>query len=136
MAPAPGLVVVEVDDEVVQALGGIDGVHHHVDGAPDPRLDTRRDPAPVGHGLLPQITRIVDGGAQGGEAVVAAMFVIPYPPGFPILVPGQVVSRAILDYMGALDVKEIHGYRPELGLRVFTIEALETEIDETKRAAE
>jgi arginine decarboxylase len=26
--------------------------------------------------------------------------------------------------MRALDVKEIHGYRPELGLRVFTEEAL------------
>jgi arginine decarboxylase len=34
-------------------------------------------------------------------------------------VPGQVVSREILDFMRALDVKEIHGYRPELGLRVF-----------------
>jgi arginine decarboxylase len=28
--------------------------------------------------------------------------------------------------MRALDVKEIHGYRPELGLRVFTEEALES----------
>ena len=73
---------------------------------------------------------------EGGEAVVSAMFVTPYPPGFPILVPGPVVSSAILDYMGALDVKEIHGYRPELGMRVFTIEALETAGDETKRAAE
>ena len=27
--------------------------------------------------------------------------------------------------MQALDVKEIHGYRPELGLRVFTPKALE-----------
>lgn len=60
---------------------------------------------------------------QGGE-VVSAMFVIPYPPGFPILVPGQVVSADILSFMRALDVKEIHGYRPELGLRVFRPEAL------------
>ncbi len=52
------------------------------------------------------------------------MFVIPYPPGFPILVPGQVVSAEIIHYMRRLDVKEIHGYRPELGLRVFTAEAL------------
>ena len=48
----------------------------------------------------------------------------PYPPGFPILVPGQVISREIIDFMRALDVKEIHGYRPELGLRVFTEAAL------------
>ena len=30
----------------------------------------------------------------------------------------------ILAFMRALDVNEIHGYRPELGLRVFTPEAL------------
>ncbi|HUF88326.1 MAG TPA: aminotransferase class I/II-fold pyridoxal phosphate-dependent enzyme [Thermohalobaculum sp.] len=62
---------------------------------------------------------------EGGEEVVSASFVIPYPPGFPILVPGQVVSPEILAFMRALDVSEIHGYRPELGLRVFTAEALE-----------
>ena len=66
----------------------------------------------------------IDRAIAAGEQVVSAMFVIPYPPGFPILVPGQVVSAAILDYMRRLDVKEIHGYRPELGLRVFTDEAL------------
>jgi arginine decarboxylase len=59
-----------------------------------------------------------------GRQVVSAQFVIPYPPGFPILVPGQVVSAEILDFMRALDVSEIHGYRPDLGLRVFTEEAL------------
>ncbi|XKE44745.1 aminotransferase class I/II-fold pyridoxal phosphate-dependent enzyme [Halomonas organivorans] len=59
-----------------------------------------------------------------GRDVVAASFVIPYPPGFPVLVPGQVVSEAILHFLQALDVKEIHGYRPELGLLVFTEEAL------------
>ena len=56
--------------------------------------------------------------------VVSTTFVIPYPPGFPVLVPGQVISKDILDFMLALDVKEIHGYRPELGLSVFTEEAL------------
>jgi arginine decarboxylase len=61
-----------------------------------------------------------------GREVVASSFVIPYPPGFPILVPGQVISGEILTFMRALDVKEIHGYRPELGLRVFTAEFIET----------
>jgi arginine decarboxylase len=61
---------------------------------------------------------------EEGEEVVSASFVIPYPPGFPILVPGQVVSPGILAFMRALDVREIHGYRPELGLRVFTPDAL------------
>jgi arginine decarboxylase len=57
---------------------------------------------------------------ESGIDVVSASFVIPYPPGFPILVPGQVISREILDFMRALDVTEIHGYRPDLGLKVFT----------------
>lgn len=56
--------------------------------------------------------------------MVSASFVIPYPPGFPVLVPGQVVSEEILHFLQALDVKEIHGYRPELGLLVFTEAAL------------
>ena len=62
--------------------------------------------------------------AQGRE-IVSASFVIPYPPGFPILVPGQVVSNDILRFMRKLDVKEIHGYSSELGLQVFTSNALE-----------
>ncbi len=61
---------------------------------------------------------------DAGQEVVSASFIIPYPPGFPILVPGQVISREILDFMLALDVNEIHGYRPDLGLRVFTDDAL------------
>ena len=59
-----------------------------------------------------------------GQEVVSAMFVIPYPPGFPILVPGQVISESILAFIRALDVKEIHGYEPEIGLQLFTEEAL------------
>lgn len=56
--------------------------------------------------------------------LVSTSFVIPYPPGFPILVPGQIISEEIIKFMIALDVKEIHGYRAELGLKVFTQEAL------------
>lgn len=54
-----------------------------------------------------------------GRTLVASSFVIPYPPGFPVLVPGQVVSKEIIQFLNALDVKEIHGYRADLGLRVF-----------------
>ncbi len=61
---------------------------------------------------------------EEGRDVVSATFVIPYPPGFPILVPGQAVSREILDYVSALDTREIHGYAPGLGYRIFTEEAL------------
>jgi arginine decarboxylase len=56
---------------------------------------------------------------QAGREVVSATFVTPYPPGFPVLVPGQVISEGILTYLKQLDVKEIHGYDPRLGLRVF-----------------
>ena len=59
-----------------------------------------------------------------GREVVSATFVIPYPPGFPILVPGQVISREILAFMRALDTREIHGYLADLGYRVFTEDAL------------
>ena len=58
------------------------------------------------------------------KELVSTSFVIPYPPGFPILVPGQVISEEIIRFMIALDVKEIHGYKAELGLKVFTVEAL------------
>ena len=54
-----------------------------------------------------------------GKTLVASTFVIPYPPGFPVLVPGQVVSKEIINFLTALDVNEIHGYKAELGLRVF-----------------
>jgi arginine decarboxylase len=63
---------------------------------------------------------------ENREDLVSASFIIPYPPGFPILVPGQVISEEILSFMRALDVNEIHGYRPDLGLRIFTKEALES----------
>ncbi|MBM1688799.1 aminotransferase class I/II-fold pyridoxal phosphate-dependent enzyme [Sulfitobacter geojensis] len=72
----------------------------------------------------------LDGSLQealdAGDEVVSAGFIIPYPPGFPILVPGQVVSKEILSFMRALDVSEIHGYRADLGLRVFTADALDS----------
>jgi arginine decarboxylase len=59
-----------------------------------------------------------------GRELVSATFVIPYPPGFPILVPGQVISREILTFMQALETREVHGYLSGLGYRVFTEEAL------------
>src|SRR5688572_16711196 len=51
----------------------------------------------------PEIERRLDKGPD----LVSANFVIPYPPGFPIMVPGQVISREIITFMRKLDVKEI-----------------------------
>lgn len=56
---------------------------------------------------------------EEGRILVASCFIIPYPPGFPVLVPGQVVSKEIIHFLTVLDVSEIHGYTPELGLRIF-----------------
>ena len=67
---------------------------------------------------------------KSGRELVSASFVTPYPPGFPILVPGQVVSEEIIAFMRALDVKEIHGYNAEIGLQLFTEETLQRVLDE------
>ncbi len=60
--------------------------------------------------------------------LVAASFVTPYPPGFPVLVPGQVITAEILDYLAALDVTEIHGFDPRLGFRIFSEAALDARL--------
>ncbi|HEY1653417.1 MAG TPA: hypothetical protein VGG09_16140 [Acidimicrobiales bacterium] len=60
-----------------------------------------------------------------GRSVVSATFVTPYPPGFPILVPGQVFTEKLLTFVNTLDTREIHGFKPDAGYRVFTDKALE-----------
>ncbi len=62
---------------------------------------------------------------KSDRELVSASFVTPYPPGFPVLMPGQVISEGILAFIRALDIKEIHGYEPEIGLQLFTEEALQ-----------
>src|SRR4030095_600234 len=61
---------------------------------------------------------------DNGPDLVAADFVIPYPPGFPIMVPGQVITGETIRFMRELDVKEIHGYKASHGLRLLKPEAL------------
>ena len=60
---------------------------------------------------------LVDELVKRGEAV-SAKFVIPYPPGFPIMVPGQVITKDTIDFMRKLDVKEIHGFDATQGLKL------------------
>ncbi len=59
-----------------------------------------------------------------GPPLISANFVIPYPPGFPILVPGQVVTHETITFMRKLDVKEIHGYEKARGLKLLKPDAL------------
>ena len=56
--------------------------------------------------------------------MVSAKFVIPYPPGFPIMVPGQVITHETIAFMSKLDVKEIHGFNASLGLELLKPSAL------------
>ncbi len=62
---------------------------------------------------------------ENGDQVVSTTYVTPYPPGYPVLVPGQVFSKEILSFMRSLDTPEIHGYRADLGYRVYLDKALE-----------
>ena len=66
----------------------------------------------------------IDRRLQDGPTLVSANFVIPYPPGFPIMVPGQVLTRETIDFMRKLDVKEIHGYNAAEGLKLVHPDAL------------
>jgi arginine decarboxylase len=59
-----------------------------------------------------------------GPEMVSANFVIPYPPGFPIMVPGQVLTRDTIEFMRKLDVKEIHGYERTRGLKLLKPDAI------------
>jgi arginine decarboxylase len=66
----------------------------------------------------------IDDRLAKGPELVSAKFVIPYPPGFPIMVPGQVVTKEIIAFMRKLDVKEIHGYNAAKGLELLKPDAL------------
>jgi len=66
----------------------------------------------------------VDERLKNGPEMVSSKFVIPYPPGFPIMVPGQVITQETITFMRKLDVKEIHGYQAALGLELLKPSAL------------
>jgi arginine decarboxylase len=66
----------------------------------------------------------IDERLANGPELVSANFVIPYPPGFPIMVPGQVITPQTIAFMRKLDVKEIHGYHADHGLKLLTPQAL------------
>jgi arginine decarboxylase len=66
----------------------------------------------------------IDERLKTGPELVSANFVIPYPPGFPIMVPGQVITEATIAFMRKLDVKEIHGYQAAQGLKLLKPAAL------------
>jgi arginine decarboxylase len=67
----------------------------------------------------------IDKRLKEGPELVSANFVIPYPPGFPIMVPGQVINTETIEFMRKLDVKEIHGFNATLGLKLLNPAAMQ-----------
>jgi arginine decarboxylase len=74
--------------------------------------------------FVPLASSDIDRRLKKGPEMIAADFVIPYPPGFPIMVPGQVITADTIEFMRKLDVKEIHGYHAAQGLRLLKSAAL------------
>jgi arginine decarboxylase len=80
----------------------------------------------------------IDKRLKDGPELVSANFVIPYPPGFPIMVPGQVIDKETIEFMRKLDVKEIHGYSASLGLKLLNptfLKSAKPQGDEVTHAA-
>ena len=80
----------------------------------------------------------IDKRLKDGPDLVSANFVIPYPPGFPIMVPGQVIDAETIGFMRKLDVKEIHGYTASLGLKLLNpafFKSAKPQADEATHAA-
>ena len=73
---------------------------------------------------IPLHDKEIDRRLKDGPPLVSANFVIPYPPGFPIMVPGQVITADTIEFMRKLDVKEIHGYNAAQGLKLISPAAL------------
>lgn len=66
----------------------------------------------------------IDDRLKNGPPLVSAKFVIPYPPGFPIMVLGQIITQETITFMRKLDVKEIHGFNAVKGLELLKANAL------------
>ncbi|HET7780171.1 MAG TPA: hypothetical protein VFL07_16635, partial [Rudaea sp.] len=73
---------------------------------------------------VPLMSPKIDERLAKGPQLVSANFVIPYPPGFPIMVPGQVIEADTIGFMRKLDVKEIHGYNNARGLKLIKLSAI------------
>src|SRR6267143_981198 len=68
----------------------------------------------------------IDKRLKEGPELVSANFVIPYSPGFPIMVPGQVINAETIEFMRKLDVKEIHGFSAALGFKLLNPAAIQS----------
>ena len=78
----------------------------------------------------------IDKRLKEGPELVSANFVIPYPPGFPIMVPGQVINAETIEFMRKLDVKEIHGFSAALGFKLLNPAAIQSSKTTSKSGSE
>lgn len=63
---------------------------------------------------------------EAGDNYYSAAFVTPYPPGYPVLLPAQKVTRDIAWYLFTLEIREIHGLDKTKGIKVFCIPSNES----------
>lgn len=77
---------------------------------------------------LPLDSPEVEKRLKEGPEMISANFVIPYPPGFPIMVPGQVITAETISFMRKLDVKEIHGFERARGLKLIRPDCAEKHV--------
>ena len=77
---------------------------------------------------LPLDSPEVEKRLKEGPEMISANFVIPYPPGFPIMVPGQVITAETIGFMRKLDVKEIHGFERAKGLKLIRPDCAEKHV--------
>lgn len=56
--------------------------------------------------------------AESGKTWISAGFITPYPPGFPLFIPGQLIHYQGLLQLYSLLGSEIHGLMPDQGLKI------------------
>lgn len=63
---------------------------------------------------------------QNRHRIISAGYVTPYPPGFPVLLPGQEITVDILDYLLKLNSQELHGINERYEIKVFKYQIQES----------
>jgi arginine decarboxylase len=59
---------------------------------------------------LPLTQQTINGPlSEKSQSFAAASYVVPYPPGYPVLVPGQAITKEIVSWLMAQDDREVHG---------------------------
>jgi arginine/lysine/ornithine decarboxylase len=100
-----GLLTVEFHNRIPDLRGFFFGTHPALVGLERMELDLREDIK------LSEPDGAEDGAVLSatGKPLVSAAFVIPYPPGVPLLLPGQVVKKRMVRYLRNIKNPEVHG---------------------------